>query len=60
MDQALADDTLQRSDLLAYRRLRVAKTICCPMERALDGDRLKSGQVPQIDLQPMISFCNHI
>jgi hypothetical protein len=60
MDEALADDPLQRGDLLAHRRLRVAKTIRRPMERALEGDRLKSSQMAQIDLQPMISFCNHI
>jgi hypothetical protein len=46
LDQALADDPLERCDLLADRRLDVAQTRGGTAERALLGDGLERRQVP--------------
>jgi hypothetical protein len=45
-----ADGFLQRGDLLAHRRLGVAKPGCGPAERALIGDGGHGGEMPQLDV----------
>src|SRR5581483_1916330 len=45
LDEALADDPLERRDLLADRRLGVAELLGGTAEGALAGDRLEGGQV---------------
>ena len=59
LDELLADDPLERRDLLADRRLRVAKSFSGPPERALAGERLQGGEMPQFDAQPPIRRANH-
>jgi hypothetical protein len=56
LDQPLADDALERRDLLRDRRLRVAEPGRGGAERALAGHRLQRGQVPQLHPEPTIRF----
>lgn len=51
-DQAPADDPLERGELLADRRLRVAEPVRGAPERALLGDRLERLQVPHREASP--------
>ena len=55
-DEPRADQPLEGRDLLADRRLRVSQGGRRPPERAVLGDRLERGQVPQLDSQPLIRF----
>ena len=52
VDEAHADGGLERRDLLADRRLRVAEHGAGAAERALAGDRLECGEVPELDPRP--------
>jgi GntR family transcriptional regulator/MocR family aminotransferase len=52
LDQTLADELLERSDLLADRRLRKAEPGRRAVERSLFGDRPKRDQVPELDPEP--------
>ena len=56
LDELLADDALERRDLLADRGLRVAEPGGRAAERALRGDRLQGGEVPDLDAEPLIVF----
>ena len=58
LDEPLADDPLERRDLLADRRLRVAESFGGAPERALLGDRPQRGEVAQLDAEPTIRFHN--
>ena len=50
-----ADDSLERLDLLADRRLRVAEPLGGAAERPFFGHRLERGQMPDLDPEPSIS-----
>ena len=52
LDEPLADDPLERRDLLADRRLRVAEPLGGPAERALVRERLQRGEVAELDAEP--------
>ncbi len=54
LDEPLADHALERLDLLADRRLRVAEPFRGTAERALFGHGLESRQMPQFDPEPSI------
>ena len=56
LDELLADDLLERLDLLADRRLRVAEPLGGTAEGALRGDRLERCEVPELDAEPVIRF----
>ena len=56
LDELLADDPLERRDLLADRGLGVAEPFGRAPERALRGERLERGEVPQLDPEPIIRF----
>ena len=56
LDQAPPDQPLERPDLLADGGLDVAQPGGCPPERALLGDRLECGQVPDLDPGGMIDL----
>jgi hypothetical protein len=58
VDQPLADDALQRRDLLADRGLRVAELLGRATERAVLRDRLQGDQVTQFESEPVIRFHN--
>ena len=58
LDELLADDPLERGDLLADGRLRVAEPARRAAERALLRHRLQRGEVPQLDAEPTIRFHN--
>ena len=49
LDEPLADDALERGDLLADRRLRVAEANRRPAERAFVRECLEGGEVPHLD-----------
>jgi hypothetical protein len=55
LHELLADDALEGLDLLAHRRLGVAELLGSTPERALVGDRLEGGEMPQLDSEPSIS-----
>ena len=54
LDELLADDPLERRDLLAHRRLRVAELEGGAPERARAGDGLERRQVAQLDAEPAL------
>ena len=56
LDEPLADDPLERRDLLADRRLRVAEPLRGAAERALVRERLQRGEVAHLDAEPTIRF----
>jgi hypothetical protein len=56
LDQLLADDALQRRDLLADRRLRVAEALRRTAERAVLRDRLQRDEVTELEPEPAIRF----
>ncbi len=58
LDQRLADDPLERRDLLAHRRLRVAEPLGRAAERALARDRVERGEMPHLDPEPLIRLCD--
>jgi hypothetical protein len=58
LDQPLADKLLERSDLLADRRLRKAEPRRSASERSLFGDRPERDQMPELDPEP--SRINHL
>ena len=58
LDEALADDPLERRDLLADGRLGVAELLGGAAEAALARKCLERGQMPQLDSQPSIRFHN--
>ena len=58
LDQRLADDPLERRDLLAHRRLRVAEPLGRATERALVRDRVERGEMPHLDPEPLIRLCD--
>ena len=60
LDELLADDPLERRDLLADRRLRVAEPLGRASERALARERLQGGEVPELDAEPSIRFHDRI
>ena len=54
LDERLADDPLERRDLLADGRLRVAEPLRGAAERALARDRVERGEVANLDAEPLI------
>ena len=56
LDEPLADDPLERRDLLADRRLRVAEPFRRAAERALVRERLQRCEVADLDAEPTIRF----
>ena len=56
LDELLADDPLERRDLLADRRLRVAEAARGAAERALLRKRLQRREMAQLDAEPAIGF----
>ena len=52
--QLLADDPLERGDLLADRRLRVAELLGGAPERAGPRHRLERREVPHLDAEPVV------
>ena len=56
LDQLLADDPLERRDLLADRRLRVAELDRGAAERALGLDGVERGQMAQLDSEPVVEL----
>jgi len=52
LDEPLADDPLERLDLLADRGLRVAEPLGGASERPLFGERLERGEVADLDAEP--------
>ena len=55
LEQPLADDPLERLDLLADCRLRVAERLGGAAERALAGDRLEGREMPDLDAEPAVA-----
>ena len=53
--ESLADDPLERLDLLADGGLGVSEPLGRAPERSLLGDRLEGREMPQFDAQPSIS-----
>ena len=53
-DEPLADDSLERRDLLADGRLRVAEPVRGAAERPLLGDGLQRREVPELDAEPAV------
>ena len=58
LDERLADDLLERRDLLADGRLRVAEPIGRATERSLPRDRVEGGEVAHLDSEPLIRLCD--
>ena len=58
LDQARANQSLERRDLLTDRRLGVSQGGGGPPERAVLGNRLKRSQVAELNSQPLIRFHN--
>ena len=58
LDQPVADDPLERGDLLANCRLRITQSGRGLPERALTRDRFQCQEVTQLDAQPAISSHN--
>ena len=56
LDERLADDLLERRDLLADGGLRVAEPVGGATERALARDRVEGREVANLDAQPLIRF----
>jgi len=56
LDERLADDLLERRDLLAHGGLRVAEALRRAAERALVRDRVERREVAQLDAEPLISL----
>ena len=54
LDEPLADDALERRDLLADRRLRVAELRGGAAERAGARDGLERREVPDLDAEPVV------
>ena len=54
LDELLADDSLERGDLLADGRLGVAERGGSPAERHLTRDGLQRDQVAKLDARPTI------
>ena len=52
VDEPLADDALERGDLLADRRLRVAELVGGAVEGGLVGDSQKRREMPELDSEP--------
>jgi hypothetical protein len=57
VDQRLADETLERGDLMADRRLGVAELVGGSAEGSGDLDRLERGEVAQLHAHPPV--CAH-
>ena len=56
LDEALADDPLERRDLLADGRLRVAEPAGGAPEGVLRSERLQRRQMAHLDPEPAIRF----
>ena len=56
LDERLADDLLERRDLLAHRGLRVAEPIRRPTERPLARHGVERREVANLDAKPLIRF----
>ncbi len=56
LDQLLADDPLERRDLLADRRLGVAELDRGAPERALGLDGVERSQMAQLDPEPVVEL----
>ena len=55
MDETMADDPLERCDLLADRGLNVPKRTRGPAERRLLRDRHERGEMPKLDAEPFVA-----
>ena len=55
VDEALADDALQRGYLLAHGRLRVPEALCGATERPFRRHRLQRRQMPELDAEPAVA-----
>ena len=60
VEEALPDDALELSDLLAHGRLRVAELARRGAERPRPRNRLQRGEMAQLDAQPIISAHNQL
>ena len=60
LDERLADDLLERRDLLADGRLRVAEPLGGAAERSLARNRAERGEVAQLDPEPLIRLSNRM
>ncbi len=58
LDQRLPDELLERRDLLAHGRLRIAQPVGGAPEGALACDRVERGEVPHLDAEPLIRLRN--
>jgi hypothetical protein len=58
LDQPVADDPLERGDLLTDCRLGVAQGRCRLAEGTFARDRFQSQEVPQFNAKPAISSHN--
>ena len=56
LDQLLADDPLERRDLLAHRRLRVAELDRGAPEGAFGLDGIEGGQMAELDSEPVVEL----
>ena len=56
LEQPLADESLQRLDLLADRRLRVRRGDGSAAEGALAGDSFQGCEMTELDAEPTIRF----
>ena len=56
LDEAQADDPLERRDLLRDRRLRVAEPLGGLPEGSLVRDRLEGDEMAEVEPEPAISF----
>ena len=60
LDERLADDPLERRDLLADGGLRVAEPVGGATERPLARDRVEGREVADLDAEPLIRFCDRL
>ena len=54
LDERLADDPLERRDLLADRRLRVSEPVGGASEGSLARDCVERGEMANLDAEPLI------
>jgi hypothetical protein len=60
LDEPRADDPLEQRDLLADRRLGVAERPRRAAERALAGDGVERGEMPDLDPEPTIRVSHQL
>ncbi len=60
LEQAHPGRALQRRDLHAHGRLRVAELLCGARERARDGDGFERGEVAHLDAEQSMRLFHHL